>query len=219
MRRTISALTLASALALLPVVPALAHGDHTQGDLIIVTGFAVEPAYAGQPNGVQLRIKHDGAPVTDLKPNALSVDVSFGDQTTTLTLVAAFEVGEWGTPGDYRADFIPSQPGAYTFHVTGTVQGEDVDYEMASGPDAFSEVLDPAAATFPQVDAPSNADLAARAEQEAARTAEVASSVTAAQDAADSARLIAIAAAVVAIVAIGLAIAARGRARGGEAAA
>ena len=109
----------------------------------IATGFVVEPAYAGQPNGVQLIIEHDGEPVTDLAPDALSVDVTFGDQTTTLTPEPAFEVGEWGTPGDYHADFIPSAAGAYTFHVTGTIDGEKVDYEMTSGPKAFGEVEDP----------------------------------------------------------------------------
>jgi len=147
MRRLITTSIAAGILALLPTTAALAHGDHTQGDLVIATGFVVEPAYVGQPNGVQLTIEHDGEPVTDLAPDALSVDVTFGDQTTTLTPEPAFEVGEWGTPGDYHADFIPSAAGAYTFHVTGTIDGEKVDYEMTSGPKAFGEVEDPASAT------------------------------------------------------------------------
>jgi hypothetical protein len=207
MRRLITASVAAGILALLPMSPALAHGDQTQGDLVIATGFVVEPAYAGQPNGVQLIIEHDGEPVIDLAPDALRVDVTFGDQTTTLTPEPAFEVGEWGTPGDYHAGFIPSAPGAYTFHVTGTIDGEDVDYEMTSGPTAFGEVEDPAGAMFPPVDEPSSAELAAKLEAVAARSADAA----AAQSAADTARLLAIAAVIVAVIAIGLAISTRGR--------
>ena len=222
MRRTISALAIGGALALLPALPALAHGDHEQGDLAIATGFAVEPAYAGQPNAVELIITHAGNAVVDLQPDDLSVDVTFGDQTTTLSPEAAFEVGEFGTPGTYHAAFIPSQPGKYAFHVTGTIDGEKVDYTMSSGPKTFSEVIDPQEATFPAVDAPTNTDLAARLEQEsthaaaattAATSAQVAAS--AAQDAADTARLIAIAAVIVAVIAIGLAVMAR-RSRGRE---
>lgn len=206
MRRLITASIAAGILALLPIAPALAHGDHTQGDLVIATGFVVEPAYVGQPNGVQLIIEHDGEPVTDLAPDALSVDVTFGDQTTTLTPEPAFEVGEWGTPGDYHADFIPSAAGAYTFHVTGTIDGEKVDYEMTSGPKAFGEVEDPTSAMFPAVDEPSNADLAAKLVAEGARTDEA---ISTAQSTADTARIVAFAAVIVAVIAIGLAITAR----------
>jgi len=206
MRRLITTSIAAGILALLPTTAALAHGDHTQGDLVIATGFVVEPAYVGQPNGVQLTIEHDGEPVTDLAPDALSVDVTFGDQTTTLTPEPAFEVGEWGTPGDYHADFIPSAAGAYTFHVTGTIDGEKVDYGMTSGPKAFGEVEDPASAMFPAVDEPSNADLAAKLVAEGARTDEA---ISTAQSTADTARIVAFAAVIVAVIAIGLAITAR----------
>jgi hypothetical protein len=81
-----------------------------------------------------------------------------------------FEVGEWGTPGDYRAPFIPTQPGAYTFHVTGSVDGTDIDVSVRSGPKTFSDVVDPAEAMFPAVDAPSTADLATKVTVQAART-------------------------------------------------
>jgi hypothetical protein len=148
--------------------------------------------------------------VTDLAPGDLTVEIVFGGQTTTVAADPNFEVGEWGTPGDYRAPFIPTQPGTYTFHVTGSVDGTDVDFSTKSGPKTFSDVVDPAEAMFPPVEAPSNADLAAKISAEAARAEEAVSS---AQNAADTARNVAIAAAVVAIVAIGLAIASRRRDR------
>jgi len=211
MRRTLIALAATAALTILPAAPALAHVEHTQGDLTIAVGFSTEPAYAGQPNAAQLLVSRNERPVTDLAPGELTVEIAFGDQATTVAAEPDFEVGEWGTPGDYRAPFIPTQPGAYTFHVTGSVDGTTVDFSMTSGPKTFSDVIDPEAAMFPAVEAPSNADLAARATAEAARTDEA---VSAAHSAADSARIVAFVALIVAVVAIGLAVAARTGHRG-----
>jgi hypothetical protein len=149
--------------------PALAHegrgvGD---GDLLMVVGFGTEPAYAGQPNSVQLILEHDGEPVVDLG-NTLDVDVAFGDQTMSLELEPFFEVGEFGTPGDYRAWFIPTRAGSYTFHFSGTIDGEDVDEEFSSGPETFGDVETPQSIMFP-VEDPSNGDLAERIDREIPR--------------------------------------------------
>ena len=77
------------------------------------------------------------------------MDVTFGDETATYDLEPNFAVGVYGDPGDYRAWFVPSQPGPYTFHILGTVDGEDVDVEMTSGDDTFSEVQDTARGGVP----------------------------------------------------------------------
>jgi len=209
-RRILTAAAVVNAVLVLPAAPALAHGEYAKGDLVIVTGFAIEPAYVGQPNAVQLQIEHGGRAVTDVRPDDLTVDVGFSGQSTTLILEPQFEVGEWGIPGDYRAAFIPTQPGTYTFDVKGTVDGERVDYSMTSGPKTFSEVEDTASAMFPAVNAPSTADLATRIDHESARTtAEIAS----ANDAAESARSMAILAGVVAVLAVIVAIVAVARSR------
>ena len=193
------------AVSVLFVLPgyASAHGHASQGDLEMTIGFAVEPAYAGQPNGVQLELVHDGHPVTDLK-DTLEVAVTFGDDTSEpMTLEPWFEVGEWGTPGEYRAVFTPSQPGDYTFHFTGTVDGEEIDETMSSSPKTFASVEDIAASEFPQVNAPSAAELADRIEQESTRATdgveqaqaavtEASDAATAASDAASSAKTIGI---------------------------
>jgi hypothetical protein len=207
-RRIILVSCVAAALALLTAAPALAHADHTQGDLTIAVGFAAEPAYAGQPNAVQLLVSRSDKPVTDLAAGDLKVEIGFGGQTTVVDAIPEFEVGEWGTPGDYRAPFIPSEPGPFTFHVTGAVDGEQVDFSMTSGPKTFDEVQDPAAAMFPPIQAPSAADLSTKLDATAARAD---SAVADAQDAASRARLVAIAAVVVAVVALGIAIASRRR--------
>jgi hypothetical protein len=108
--------------------PALAHGEAGQGDLALTIGFADEPAYAGMPNAVQLVVEHDGQPVTDLKRGDMQVEITFGDETSEpMDLEPAFfiEGGQvvFGEPGDYHADFVPSQPGKYTFHFTGSRGG------------------------------------------------------------------------------------------------
>lgn len=144
---------------------ALAHEQHRQGDLEMVVGFGTEPAYAGQPNSVQIILVHDGEPVEDLG-GTLRVEVSFGDESMALELEPMF-----GEPGDYRGWFIPTRPGQYEFHFTGTVDGEEVDETFTSGPNTFSDVNNPADIQFPVVD-PSNGELAERIDRESARTAE-----------------------------------------------
>ena len=65
-----------------------------------------------------------------------------------------FEVGGDGEPGDYRALFIPSQVGPYTFQLSGSIHGTKVDLSVTSGPKTFDEVQSPTEAMFPAVDAP-----------------------------------------------------------------
>ena len=96
------------------------------GHIEMAVGFGTEPdAYAGLPNSVLLLLAHDGEPVIDLG-DSLTVTIEFGDQTSDpLTFEPAFEVGEFGTPGDYRAYFVPSQAGDYTFHITGALRRDE----------------------------------------------------------------------------------------------
>jgi hypothetical protein len=203
MRRVLLISALAGAFVLLVAGPALAHGVYDHGDIAIATGFQTEPAYVGQPNAVELEITKSGKPVTDVGQGDLKVGVTFGGQSTALSLEPNFEVGEWGTPGDYIASFIPTQPGKYTFTVDGTVAGEQITYSMTSGPSTFSEVEDPAPAMFPPVDAPTTTDLNAKLDAASTRTD---ASISSAQDAANSAKTVAIIAVVVALIAIVLAV-------------
>jgi hypothetical protein len=209
-------------LILLPAAPALAHGDVTHGDLVLTIGFADEPAYAGLPNAVQLIVEHDGAPVTDLKPGDVQVEVSYGDETSDpMDLEPAFFLEGnqlvFGEAGDYHANFVPSQPGKYTFHFTGTIDGEEVDEEMTSGPDTFSAVEDVAAVSFPAVNAPTNEQLATRIDEESARSADGVAAADAAaasaEDAASSARTVAMVGVVLGAIGIIAAVASLAMAR------
>jgi hypothetical protein len=173
MRTRILAATVAATLAalLVPLLasPAAAHEEKTVGRYHFVVGFGDEPAYAGEKNSVQLLLADakDKA-VTDLT-NTLKVEVTTGDaQPLALAMEPNFEVGEWGTPGDYRAFFIPTAPGSYSFHFTGSVKGQKIDQTFTSGPQSFSDMEDPAQVQYP-VKQPSGAQLATRADRDTAR--------------------------------------------------
>ena len=52
-------------------------------------------------------------------------------------------------PGLYEAHFIPTAVGEYEFHVTGEIEGMEVDESFTSGPDTFDTVESPDAIQFP----------------------------------------------------------------------
>jgi hypothetical protein len=202
--RALAALALAGAIALVPTA-ASAHVSTTDGPLSFETGFGTEPAYTDQLNSVVFILSEGGTPVLDLG-EAIEVTVSFGDQRTEpMTLEPAFASEDGaieGNPGEYRASFVPTQPGKYTFHFTGSYGGTKVDETLTSGPKTFDEVQSVADATFPKVDAPSNEQLATRIAQDAQRAQDVAAAAASAQDAAKSARTIALYAALIGLVAL-----------------
>ncbi len=192
----------AAALAgtVLLVAPTAAHAHETvqRGDLEIVVGFGTEPAYLGQPNSVQVVLTHGGEPIVDLG-DTLAVEVSYGDEPPVeLALEPNFAVGAFGEPGDYRAWLIPTAAGPYAIHLSGTVDGEEIDETVTSGPDTFSEVESGSEIMYP-VEAPATTDLVERIERESARVADAAERVDAAEvraamaaDEAASARTIAL---------------------------
>jgi hypothetical protein len=196
--------------------PASAHEQREVGKYKLAVGFGDEPAFAGGKNSVQMFL-HDAKtdkPVVDLG-DTLKVDVTQGDgsasgdaQKLSMTMQPDFEVGEFGTPGDYRAFFIPTVPGTYTFHLTGSIEGQSVDETFTSGPKTFSDAEDPAAVQFPVKD-PSGTQLNARLDREVPRlnTALAASQsrASSAEDAATQARVIGIVGLVVGLA--GLAVA------------
>ena len=149
--------------SLLVAPAAFAHTHIHVGEYELAVGWAVEPTYVGVPNGVEVTIEdHDGRPVTDLADGDITVVVSTADQATAaLPLEPAFEVGEFGTPGQYVADILPTVPGDYTFKFAGSLHGETVDVSVTSGDDTFSPVQGSGEIEFP-VKVPTLADVATR---------------------------------------------------------
>jgi hypothetical protein len=186
--RLLGATTLAVTGTLIAAPAAQAHVDTEFGPYHVAIGFGTEPVYAGQVNSVQMFL-HDAGdkPITDLG-DTLKVAVQFGNQTKELgTMKPFFEVGESGIPGDYRAWFIPTRSGPYTFHFTGKIFSQKVDKSFTSGKKTFDSAVDPGGIEFPVRD-PTNAELAGRIEQEVPR---LAAADSAASDAASSAKTVA----------------------------
>jgi hypothetical protein len=187
MRRTVFGVAvLAVLLVPLLALPASAHGEHKVANYTLVVGFGTEPAYAGVTNSVQVIISNNGKPVTDAK--GLKVAVTTGDaEPRQMALEPYFGEGR-GEQGDYRAFFIPTAPGAYTFKLTGTLGGKKLNNSYTSGKDGFDEVTDPAEVQYPAAE-PTGQQLTTRLDRETARiNAAMAAERQAADDQVASAR-------------------------------
>jgi hypothetical protein len=181
--------------------PAAAHEERTVAGYDWAVGFGDEPTLAGFPNSVQLLLSKAGKPVTKL-PGSLKVAVEFGDASKDLELEPNFEVGEFGTPGDYRAFFIPTRPGKYTFHFAGRLGRSSVDESFTSGPATFSEAESPTSQEFPVQD-PTAGELAQRIDREVPRlSGEIQSAASTAEDKASTATTIAIIGLIVGVLGI-----------------
>jgi hypothetical protein len=175
MKRSATAvLTAAMMFVLLGVLaaPGLAHETASAGGVALELGWGTEPAYQGQLNTIQLIVTHkaDGDPVND--PGArLTATVTYGDQEQEFELTPTYDPDYGtGTPGEYAALIIPTAPGDYTFHVTGKVEGANVDLKVTSSPKTFSPVEDASTVQFP-VKVPATAQVAERLDKELPRMA------------------------------------------------
>jgi hypothetical protein len=133
--------------------PTLAHTGHEIGPYVLEVGWLNEPTFVGQPNAVQVTITtHDTAkPVLDLGPEDLAVVVSTaGVDSGSLSFEPAFDAEELeGSLGEYDAAIVPTAPGDYSFHITGTIHGTAVDLTVASGDETFDAVVTSTDLEFP----------------------------------------------------------------------
>src|SRR5439155_2089312 len=145
-RSRIAAAAAVAAVVLGAASPASAHEHRTVGRYELEVGWASEPTYAGVQNAVQVTITDaKGTPVDDLGDPGLTVTVSTGTATSDpLSLGLSFDPdsGE-GTHGQFLAAVIPTRPGEYTFHVTGSIKGQAVDEKFTSGDTTFAPVKRP----------------------------------------------------------------------------
>ena len=135
----LAAVVLGAALTAGPLAgTAEAHERRTVGPVQMVVGWLNEPAYAGFLNAVQLRLSDDAGPISDAG-DAVKVEIDFGDQKMgPVALAPAF-----GSPGEYRANLIPTRAGAYPFRFVGTVRGQQLDQKFTSSPTTFDSAKEP----------------------------------------------------------------------------
>jgi hypothetical protein len=85
----------------------------------------------------------------------------------------------WNSPGQYKAEFIPTSPGAYNFRFFGDIEGTEINESFESSNTTFDEVTPANEIQFPvKLAAPRETENAARRALDA---------VTEASDAASSA--------------------------------
>jgi hypothetical protein len=165
-RTTVAAAVAAVLLVPLLAVPASAHGEHKVANYTLEVGFGTEPGYSGVTNSVQVMISNNGKPVTDAK--GLKVAVSTGDAEPRQMPLQPYFGDDFGEPGDYRAFFIPTAPGAYTFKLTGSLGGKKIDQSYTSGKDGFDEIVDQSEAQYPAPE-PTGSQLTTRLDRETDR--------------------------------------------------
>jgi len=151
-RRAPLALIVTSLVVAVTAAPAFAHTSKTVGAYKLTVGWQHEPTYTGVQNGVQLFV-HDasGTPLDDLGPNGLKVNVVYNGKTSApLTMNGSFDPDSGlGMHGEWDAAITPTEPGDYTFHFTGDINGQKIDESFTSGPQTFDTVKDPSPIEFP----------------------------------------------------------------------
>jgi hypothetical protein len=189
-------------LLFLSAAPAWAHEQRQVGAYQLTVGWQHEPTYVGVENAVQLFIKDaTGNPIDDLgNPPSLQVTVSTGAKTSNpLVLKGTFDPDtKLGTHGEFDVAVIPTAPGTFTFHFTGSINGQKIDEKFTSSDKTFDNVQVPAAIEFPNQD-PSNGELATNLNRLNPRVDSAVAVGKAAHDKANSAETLAVVALVVAI--------------------
>ena len=136
---------------------AAAHERRMVGPYQLTVGFLTEPAFAGNSNGLDLRIADTrvtpARAVEGLEATLAATVQSGGLAPMPLKITARF-----GTPGAYNGNFVPTTPGVYIFHVTGKIESLDVNEKFESGPGRFNDVESTAALQYP-VKVPAGSEL------------------------------------------------------------
>ena len=186
--------------ALTAAPPAFAHEQRQVGAYSFTVGWQHEPTYTGVLNAVQFFLKDSkGNPIDDLgTPPSLQVQVINGSQTSDpLDINPSFDPDTGlGTHGEFDAAIVPTVPGNYTFHFTGTINGQKIDEKFTSSDTTFDTVKDPNDIQFPAKE-PSNGQLATSIQRLDTRATTAAKN---AKDSADTAKTIAIVGIVLAVL-------------------
>lgn len=125
---------LVTALLSLAALPTAAHEPRTVGDYDIEFGWHNEPAYTTLLNAGEFFVHKGDEGVTGLE-DTLQIEVSYGGKSKTLKFYPVED-----DAGHYLADIIPTQPGDYSFHITGKIGDTDFDETFTSADGKFESV-------------------------------------------------------------------------------
>ena len=87
----------------------------------ITVGYLYEPAILGDTNAMRISIQEDGEPISGIGGD-LVAQVEFMDAVRVLNVVESST-----EPGVYTGTFIPMMDGEYTFVLSGTIDGVEIN--------------------------------------------------------------------------------------------
>jgi hypothetical protein len=116
-----------------------AHERRNVGAFSFVVGWLNEPALINQPNAVDLRVSRaaDASAVTGLE-QTLKLEVKSGEKSVDVALRPRFNV-----PGGYDGRMQPTALGVYSFTISGTIEGQQVNETFTAGNDTFGLIEEP----------------------------------------------------------------------------
>ena len=140
---------------------AYAHEGREVGEYRLVVGFAVEPAYEGLINGVEVRVMrasdhgdesgghHGEADAVEGLDETLQAEITHVSTGASRVLSLRADVYE---PGRYIGDLIPTTPGVYQIRLFGAIEGNLVDETFISrgGGGGFDDIGSATALHFPE---------------------------------------------------------------------
>jgi hypothetical protein len=94
------------------------------GKFRVIVGFAREPAFTTERNGLDLIIRRhsDASPVENMERSVSAILISPDGRTARPLKIRP----QFGRPGYYTDDFIMTQPGVYKLRIFGAI--EDVQF-------------------------------------------------------------------------------------------
>lgn len=149
--RVVAAIGVLGGILFLPL-SAWAHEEVDSGSYHFEIGWVNEPVILGQRNGLDLFVATTEAPEEGLPDiSTLVFTVEYGGVNKSYDIVPVE-----GEDGHYTASFVPTRAGQYTFHITGSIEGESIDVSVDP-----EEVVSADTVSFPESQ-PSVAEMTSR---------------------------------------------------------
>lgn len=125
--RVLSVASVAAVIAILfSVQTASAHTTVHIGNYDVEIGWTDEPPIVGQRNAIVVNVSNTTNTNARVDVSKLTVDVTYGGQTKTLTLQPLSE----DTTNQYIAPILPTVPGQYTVQLRGRLDTTDISQDV-----------------------------------------------------------------------------------------
>lgn len=110
-----------------------AHERRTVGAYNFVVGWLNEPALLNEPNAISLTVARasDSSPVSGLE-QTLKFQAKSGEKSVDVQVRPRFN-----TAGAYDGRLLPTATGVYSFTITGTIEGQNVNETFTAGTGTF----------------------------------------------------------------------------------